>query len=220
MSARQLFFSDSAYFSGKPLPPFLDRELMARYPSYGECVYDLRLSTSSAPTAKEKECFFCDPDRECFGKKDLTEFSRLAAELQPTRVCVTGLNQKQFSEAVSYIKDSVKQLYLFKCRSVKDLEPLADCKGLECLLMYGNYGVSTLWNLERTPALKVISLEYVTGIRTLASLEGKALAYFSWDSRDLCGNPKGALTEIPAEAALHASYVKVVCKNYKINYEK
>ena len=74
--------------------------------------------------------------------------------------------------------------------------------------------------MDQTPKLTVVSLEYVTGIRTLANLEKSGLAYFSWDSRDLSGHSKGVLEELPPWEALSASYVMVNCENYKVHYEK
>lgn len=220
MAAGYLYISNQEYFQQKPLPPLLDRELIRRYPLYGEGEYDLCLSVVPAPTAKEKASPIYNPWQERFGRKDLAEFCTLVADVKPARVCLMGLNQKQLLEVIPHLKDSVKQLYLFKCRSVKDLTPLSHCKELECFLMYGNYGVNTLWNLDQTPKLTVVSLEYVTGIRTLANLEKSGLAYFSWDSRDLSGHSKGVLEELPPWEALSASYVMVNCENYKVHYEK
>ena len=114
MAAGYLYISNHEYFQQKPLPPLLDRELIRRYPLYGEGEYDLCLSVVPAPTAKEKASPIYNPLQERFGRKDLAEFCALVADVKPARVCLMGLNQKQLLEVIPHLKDSVKQLYLFK----------------------------------------------------------------------------------------------------------
>ncbi len=196
MGQKDLYITSLDYFDGSALKnpiSCLDHTLEAHFPQFYEANYDLRIVATKTPTEEERTNSFYNDYRERYGHSHLSAIDEAIAHSGGKHVFLNGFNQKQFDYIAPLIKDTTVLLYLFKCRNIKDLSFLSQFPKLECVMIYGNCALESLWNMEGNPSLQVLSFVHVTKLRHIEGLAHSKLEYVCFDSGDLYGNKKEML---------------------------
>lgn len=168
----------------------LDNKLENVFPEYFSVNYDLRLLAADIPAKEEKSCPFYNDYRDKYGSTDISVLKEAAMSSPSKNIFLNSFNQECFDYIAPYIKDTAEILYLFKCRSIKDLSALSDFPNLKCLHIYGNNSIKELWDLKNNTKLKALSFIYVTKLQRLIGISQSKVEYITIDSLDNSGNGK------------------------------
>lgn len=193
----------------------LDHKLKKIYRKYYNVRYDVRLL---ATEENEIEDQFNDY-KQRYGTKDINELKEYVIKKNPQSVLLNGFDQQQFDYIIDYIKD-VTILYLFKCNKIKDLSKLSSCSNLECLHIYWNNKLESLWDMNNNTGLKVLSFERITKLSNIEDLINTNIEYITFDSRNLLGQTKydfnGNIDIF--EKMIKLKHLKLQYKNIKEDY--
>lgn len=194
---------------------FNDFNLENCYPQFFKTDYDIRITVSGKPSKEEKSFPFYNDNLERYGSDDITVIDSTINNSDSTKVLLNGFSQEQFDYIAPLIKDKVRVLYLFKCPKIHNLSALSQFSKLECLLIYWNNSLETLWNMECNENLKVISFESITKLKYIETLKKSKVEYINFDSLFISGKKsqmlfdKSVFNEIPTLKYLNLRYIGV-----------
>lgn len=83
---------------------------------------------------------------------------------------ISGLRQDTFEYLVARFGSRFRKINFWKCPRIEDLSPLESLPQLEEISYYWNQKTQRLWNLAKTPRLRVLSFENFSRVRDLADL--------------------------------------------------
>lgn len=223
MGQKYVYIATPEWFENSALKNpinFLDHKLEPLYPQFYKAEYDLKLCAAKAPAEAERNLLLYNDYLERYGNSDIAVL-RQAAERSPARnVFLNGFRQEHLEYLARYIQDSVELLYLFKCSSIKDLSILSTFSKLKCVLIFWNNKLETLWDFQNNPDLTVLSFDYITKLRDIASLKQSNVEYIAFNSTDNCGNRKPCLIENPEvfDEMPKLKHLSLIYRKNYINY--
>lgn len=195
MSSKDLYITCTDYFEETALKNpiiFNDIYLDNKYPDYFEASYGVRIIATKKPTKEEREFPIYNDYRDRYGNADIYSIDKCINDNDATNVFLNGFSQKQFNYIAPLIKDKVKILYLFKCPKIKNLSVLSEFRNLECVLIYWNNSLETLWNMENNNNLKALSFETISKLKDIDSLAKSTVEYINFHSM----YPNGLIKEM------------------------
>lgn len=223
MSTKYIFITSDEWFETTALSnPIntLDDKLEKEYPEYFSVNYDLRVLATNVPAEEEKSFPFYNDYRDKYGSTDISVLKEAAKTSPSKNIFLNGFNQECFDYIAPYIKDTAEIIYLYKCRSIKDLSVLSGFPNLKCLHIFGNNSIKELWSMKNNNKLKIISFIYITNLQWINRLSQSKVEYFTLDSMDIGGNVKDCtiddiknIDEIP-----NLKHLKLVFADYNIDY--
>lgn len=188
MNKKSIYICNDEWFDSTALSnPLntLDHKLEDLYPEYYNVNYDVRLLATEENEISDQ----INDYKQRYGTKDINELKEYVIKKNPQAVLLNGFDQEQFDYIIDFIKD-VKIIYLFKCNKIKDLSKLSTCLNLECLHIYWNNKLESLWDMSNNAKLKVLSFERINKLSNIDELINTNIEYITFDSRNLLGQTK------------------------------
>lgn len=185
MNKKSIYIFNDLWFDSTALKnplSTLDHKLDKYYPNYYELNYDVKLLATEENEIEDQ----INDYKQRYGTKDINDLKEYVIKKKPQSVLLDGFDQKQFDYIIDYIKD-VKILYLFKCNKINDLSKLSNCINLECLHIYWNNRLDSLWNMYKNTKLKVLSLDRITKLSFIEDLLTSNIEYITFDSTNDIG---------------------------------
>jgi hypothetical protein len=106
------------------------------------------------------------------GKQTRESLKRLAEHPAATTLTISGLDQSTFEYLVETFGGQFWGLHFWKCPKIVDFSPLETLPQLTHVAIYWNQRAASLWNFQKSPALKGIQFEDFTKLRRLDDLIG------------------------------------------------
>lgn len=218
MNKKSIYIFNDLWFDSTALKnplSTLDHKLDKYYPNYYELNYDVKLLATEENEIEDQ----INDYKQRYGTKDINDLKEYVIKKKPQSVLLDGFDQKQFDYIIDYIKD-VKILYLFKCNKINDLSKLSNCINLECLHIYWNNRLDSLWNMYKNTKLKVLSLDRITKLSFIEDLLTSNIEYITFDSTNDIGQTK---YEFSSDINIfkqmrNLKHLKLQYKNVKIDY--
>lgn len=218
MNKKSIYIFNDLWFDSTALEnplSTLDHKLDKYYPNYYELNYDVKLLATEENEIEDQ----INDYKQRYGTKDINELKEYVIKKKPQSVLLAGFDQEQFDYIIEYIKD-VKILYLFKCNKINDLSKLSNCTNLECLHIYWNNRLDSLWNMYKNTKLKVLSFDHITKLSFIEYLLTTNIEYITFDSTNNIGQTKyefsGDINIFKQMRNLR--HLKLRYKNVKIDY--
>lgn len=218
MNKKSIYIFNDLWFDSTALEnplSTLDHKLDKHYPNYYELNYDVKLLATEENEIEDQ----INDYKQRYGTKDINELKEYVIKKKPQSVLLDGFDQEQFDYIIDYIKD-VKILYLFKCNKINDLSKLSNCINLECLHIYWNNRLDSLWNMYKNTKLKVLSLNHITKLSYIEDLLTTNIEYITFDSTNDIGQTKYEFSgDINIFKQMrNLKHLKLQYKNVKIDY--
>jgi len=218
MNRKSIYIYNDEWFESTALEnPLItdDHKLDNCYPKYYEVNYDVRLLATEENEIEDK----INDYKQRYGTKYFNELIDYVIKKNPQTVLLNGFDQEQFDYIVDYLK-VVKILYLFKCDKINDLSKLSNCSNLECLHIYWNNRLESLWNMSNNTNLKVLSFDHISKLSKIEDLVNTNIEYITFDSRNNIGQTKyqfsGNMNVFKEMKNL--KHLKLHYKNIKVDY--
>ncbi len=173
----------------------LDYKLKKDYPDYFSLNYDTKLLASRAPTSELIGMPFYNDYLEKYGKSSTYEMDSVLRSKNSKYVFLNGFRQEHFEYVVPHIQETTEVLYLFKCPKIKDLSSLSKFKNLECLHIFWNNSIESLWDMTNNTKLKILSFITITKLKNIENLRKTSVEYINFDSSDNSDRKKPMLFE-------------------------
>ena len=188
MKSKPIFITAKEWFESTALKnplTILDHTLEQFFPDFYRVSYDTKLLATKAGVNNDS----CDR----FGTTDLPALDAAIANSDARYIFLNGFDQSQFSHIAPLIKDTAEILYFFKCPRISDLSILSQFPKLQCVHIYWNNSLESLWDMTGNPELKVLSFQMISKLRHIEALKDSVVEYICFDSSDNSGNRKKAL---------------------------
>jgi len=200
--ADEEFFNNRGYFKN-PICT-LDHKLNEYYPNFYSANYDLKIlaykKISPAKTTADQKLsdlfpfFFLDPFVEV-ALPSIDSLKEIALSKQAKTIYLNGFTLGQFIYIAPYIKNTAETIFFNKCNSINDLSILSEFPNLECVHLYWNNKLKSLWNMEGNKKLKVLSFDFITKLQNVDDLKKSTVEYLSLNGESLSGYKVNFLVE-------------------------
>ena len=216
--SKDLFVTCSDFFEETALKnpiKFNDIYLENKYPDFLKTNYGVRIIVAKEPTKEEREFPIYNDYRDRYGNADISSIADCINNNDATNIFLNGFSQKQFDYIAPLIKEKVKILYLFKCPRIINLSVLSQFSKLECVLIYWNNSLETLWHMENNKNLKVLSFSAISKLKDISTLTKSSVEYINFHSMYPGGSikemlfDKSILYKIPNLKQLHLTFNKI-----------
>lgn len=196
MKRKYIYITDSEFFDDGALKNPIrinDWDLEKTFPQFFRINYNPRIIADDPPTEIERSFLAYNSYRDRYGQHDISAIDRAIAESDGKNIFLNSFDQALFDYTAPLIRDTASVLYLFKCPRIHDLSALSQFSQLECLFIYWNNRLETLWDMRNNPKLKVLSFHCITKLRHIEQLEDSSVEHVHFDSVDNSSNRKEML---------------------------
>ena len=222
MKNNTIFITAKAWFESTSLknPIFgMEHKLAQFFPDYHRVDYDAKLLATKVATKEERQSPFYNDYREKFGVNDIHILDAATMGCDARRVFLNGLNQEQFLHIAPKLKDITEIIYFFKCPRINDLSVLSQFAKLECVHIYWNNSLESLWDMMGNKHLKVISFVAISKLSRIETLKHSCVEYVCFDSTDNEGRTKKALFDVSVFTQMpHLKHLSLTYSDYRIDY--
>lgn len=216
MKRKYVYITDSEFFDDGALKnpiSVCDRDLEKTFPQFDRIHYNPRIIAADPPTEIERSFPAYNSYRDRYGQSDISAIDRAIAESDGKHIFLNSFDQALFDYTAPLIRETASVLYLFKCPRIHDLSALSQFSELECLFIYWNNKLETLWDMTNNPKLKVLSFHSVTKLCHIEQLIDSSVEHIHFDSLDNSGNRKEMLFDDSVFAGM--KNLKHLCLIYK-----
>ena len=170
-----------------------DHAMEAHFPEFYCVDYDTKLCAANPPTREEKEFRAYNDYRDRYGTRDLTALDAAIQSSGGRTIYLNGFDQQLFEYIAPQIRDTAEIINFCKCSRISDLSVLAQFPRLQCVHIFHNTALTTLWDMSRHHCLKAISFCQITKLEDISSLLRSTVEYIHMDSEDFSGSRRPAL---------------------------
>lgn len=232
MSKRYVFVADENFLNqGNFINPIdtIDHKLNEYYPNYYSANYDLRIIANKLPIypktkeyqefMKEFPALFYDPYIEV-ALPSIDCLKEICLNKKAKSIFLNSFTQEHLEYITPYIKDTAEIIYFFKCNSINDLSVLSEFPNLECVHIYWNSKLKSLWNMERNKKLRVLSFVFITKLSNVDDLMKSTIEYLKLDGESHSGYEVDFLVKDISifESMSKLKYLTLNYKNLKVDY--
>ena len=199
MSKKYVFVADENFLNqGNFTNPIdtLDHKLNEYYPNFYSANYDLRIIAHKLPSypktkdyqefMKEYPALFYDPYIEV-ALPGIDSLKEICLNKKAKNIFLNSFNLDHLKYIAPYIKETAEIIYFFKCNSIDDLSILSEFPNLECVHIYWNNKLKSLWNMEKNTKLKVLSCDFITKLSNVDDLKKSTIEYLKLDGESHSG---------------------------------
>jgi hypothetical protein len=182
--ADEEFFLNTGYFKN-PIGT-LDHKLQQFFPNFSLVHYDLRIIAHKIPVFPKskvneelrEKCpvLFFDPFIEVSLSR-IDYLKEIALNKLAKTIYLNGFTLEQFKYIVPYIKNTAEIIFFNKCNSIDDLSILSEFPNLQCVHIYWNNKLKSLWDMKGNKRLKALSFDFITKLQNVDGLKESTVEY-------------------------------------------
>lgn len=199
MKSKKIYISDKEWFESSSLKnpiTTLDHNLEKYYPEFYNLNYDTKLLVTNPPSHSETTSIFYNPYREVYGTNDIRSLEIAIRQAPAKNIFLNGFQQEHFDYIAPLLKSTTRIIYFYKCHKISDLSILSQFPELECVHIFYNSSLISLWDMANSTNLKAISFTSISKLTDIETLKHSHIEYIHLDSMDNNGQKKPALFDI------------------------